>query len=216
MQRSDTSLRRRRARREPRARFVLFCEGKNTEPAYFAALKHACSSTLVAITVVPAVGVPYTIAERAVDYAKSTGLDLRTRRRRDSFEESDQVWAVFDRDTHPRFKDAITLCGRYGIRVAYSNPCFELWLLLHEMHHRRYEDCDEIQSILGNLRPEYDKNGRKIANCKDLIGRVNQAEERAMELWQRRQQADDRYGNPSTTVGRLTRAIRIADNLARG
>ena len=119
-------LKRRRPCLEPRRRFVLFCEGKNTEPAYFAALKNACSSTLIAVEVVPGVGVPYTIAEKALAHVTAPG---HGRGRRNSFEKRDQVWAVFDRDDHPRFDEAIALCERHGIRVGRSNPCFELWLI---------------------------------------------------------------------------------------
>ena len=50
-----------------------------------------------------------------------------SRRSKDSFEENDQVWAVFDRDEHPRFDEAIALCDGHGVLVGRSNPCFELW-----------------------------------------------------------------------------------------
>ena len=85
---------------EPKRRFILFCEGKNTEPAYFRAIERVCTSAQIEVQVEPAAGVPYTIAEKAVARAKSAGLAPRSRRV-NSFEESDQVWAVFDRDEHP-------------------------------------------------------------------------------------------------------------------
>ena len=215
-ERPAPNLKRRGFQREPKRRFLLYCEGKNTEPAYFDAIKRVCSSTLIAVEIAPGVGVPYTIAERAVERARSEGLARRSRREsRSSFEENDQVWAVFDRDTHPRFDEAITLCERYGVRVGRSNPCFELWLILHEQDHDRYEDCDEMQSILEKLRPEYDKNSGKTPDCEELVARVQQAERRGAVLLQRRRAAGDPFGNPSTTVGYLTREIREADERAR-
>ena len=111
-------LKRRRFRREPKRRFILFCEGKNTEPAYFDAVKRACVSALIDVEVVPAVGVPYTIAESAGERARSDGLARNSRRQMNSFEENDQVWAVFDRDQHPRFNDAVALCEQAGVHVA--------------------------------------------------------------------------------------------------
>ena len=50
-----------------------------------------------------------TIAKAAVAYAKSEGLVPRSRRRKHSFEKQDQVWAVFDRDEHPEFQQAVLM-----------------------------------------------------------------------------------------------------------
>jgi hypothetical protein len=42
------------------------------------------------------------------------------------------VWALFDRDQHPKIPEAIaTLSGHEDIYVAFSHPSFDLWLLLH-------------------------------------------------------------------------------------
>ena len=203
-------LRRRGPRREPKRRFVLFCEGRNTEPAYFDAIKHACSSTLIAVEIVPAVGVPMTIAERATEEAGA-----HKRRRKDSFEEGDRVWAVFDRDEHPRFDEAVALCKGHGVGVARSDPCFELWLILHERDYDRSCSRHEAQRDLKRLRWEYDKDGAKTPDCEDLVKRVEKAEGRAEAQLLRREQEGAPCGNPSTTVGRLTREIRDADERAR-
>lgn len=66
-----------------------------------------------------------------------------------------------------------------------------------------------------NLRPEYDNHSRKIPDCDDLVTRVESAEERGKVLIERRQEEGVPHGNPSTTVGMLTRAIRIANEAAR-
>lgn len=208
-------LRRRGARREPRRRFILFCEGRNTEPAYFDAIRRSCKSALIAIETHPGVGVPYTIATRAVEQVRVIGFGRRSRRRKDSFEEADQVWAVFDRDEHPRFNEAVAYCESNGLGVARSDPCFELWLILHKRDHDRPDDRRAIQAVLEELRPEYDAGGAKTPDCDNLVTRVEQAEQRAETQLQRREQEGNPFGNPSTTVGRLTRAIREADELAR-
>lgn len=189
----------------------MFCEGRNTEPSYFKALQRTCSSALIGVEIVSGAGVPYTIAEKAVKQARSLGISRHRRGARNSFEKADQVWAVFDRDSHPRFADAVALCEARGVRVGRSNPCFELWLILHEKEHTRYEDRDRMQSILRELRPEYDKERGKTPDCEDLISRVADAEQRAEELLRRREEEDNPYGNPSTTVGWLTREIRAAN-----
>ena len=162
----------------PKRRFILFCEGRKTEPTYFHAIRRTCSSTLIAVETYLGVGFPYTIATKAVEYAKQE----RTRRgrgRRNSFEEHDEVWAVFDRDEHPRFKEALMRCNQHGIHVAWSNPCFELWLILHEQDYNKPNHRHAIQSALKVLRPEYHQHGAKTPDCDELVGRVKDAERRA-------------------------------------
>ena len=164
---------------------------------------------------VPGVGVPYTIATKAVRYARSEGLASRSRRKRDSFEELDQVWAVFDRDEHPNYEKAITHCEKWGVGIGRSNPCFELWLILHETDYDKPNDRHAIQKDLAALRPEYKLQGAKTPDCDDLVTRVTDAEKRGDLQLRNRTQESNSFGNPSTTVGQLTRAIRDADQLAQ-
>ena len=100
-------LRRTGKLREPKQRFILFCEGKNTEPEYFKALRRVYSSTLIDVKVVPGPGVPMTITERAIKRAESEGLGMKRRRKKHLYEQNDEIWAIFDRDEHPNYQDAI-------------------------------------------------------------------------------------------------------------
>ena len=161
------------------------------------------------------VGVPYTIAKRAVKFAKRNGLARGSRRRRDTYEENDQVWAVFDRDEHPNFDNAVNHCEQHGVRVARSNPCFELWLILHERDYNQPNHRSKVQSALKRVRPEYDSRAGKTPDCEELVLRVRQAERRAKVQLRNRELDGSPFGNPSTTVGHLTRAIREANELAK-
>ena len=212
--RSTPKLKRKNPRLEPKRRFILFCEGEKTEIEYFEAIRRICSSTLIAVETHGGVGVPYTIAEKAIEKAKSLGLTPKSRRKKDSYEERDEVWAVFDRDEHHRFNEAVMKCEQQKVGVARSNPCFEFWLILHEQDYNRPEDRHAMQKLLAQLRPEYDPNGDKKPDCADLVNRVEEAEQRGERGLQNRESGGDPSGNPSTTVGRLTRAIREADQLA--
>ena len=171
-------------------------------------MKRAYGDTLISVEIVPAAGVPYTVAEKAVEQ------NPKQRRKKDSFEENDQVWAVFDRDEHPRFDEAVALCEQHGVHIGRSNPCFELWLILHERDYDRAEERHEMQKILASLRREYDEDSGKTPDCDEMITRVEEAEERGEKQLQYREQGGRPHGNPSTTVGRLTRAIREAAKLA--
>ena len=199
-------------RRKPKRRFVLVCEGRKTEPCYFRALEKAFASTLVTLEIVEGVGVPLTVATRA---AEAQDLYSDARRSRDSFAVADQVWAVFDVDEHPRFTEAVSLCEEHHVRVGRSNPCFELWLILHERDYDKCSTCKTLQKELETVRPEYNRKRSKTPNCDELVAHVDDAEARAVVQLDRREQSGDPYGNPSTTVGLLVQTIREADEGAR-
>ena len=184
-------IRRRGSQREPKVRFILFCEGRNTEPAYFSAIKKKWTGALLEIKIHRGVWVPITIAQQATKFAKVEGLARNIRRRRNSFEEKDQVWAVFDRDEHERYEEAVLSCEANGIGVARSNPCFEVWLVLHEQDYDRPDDRHQVQNELQGLRPEYEQGGAKLPNCEEMVDRVKDAEERGEALCRRREDEGD-------------------------
>ena len=208
-------IKRERAKREPKTQFVLFCEGSNTEPAYFAAMRRLWIGALIEIKTRPGVGVPITVAREAIEFARERGLLSRSRRRKNSFEGNDVVWAIFDRDEHERYEEAVRLCEENGIGVTRSNPCFEVWLILHETDYDRPDSRREVQRELAKLRPEYDRKGQKLPNCEEMVKRLLDAEARSRSQLQRRVDENTPFGPPSTTVGELTRRIREADSRAR-
>ena len=198
--------------RRPKRLFTLFCEGRNTEPAYFEALRRSCADTLVEVDSHGGIGVPMTIAERAVEFARERGLHPRSRKKKDSYERDDEVWAVFDRDEHPKFNDAVALCEGGGVGVGCSSPCFELWLILHEQEFDQLRNRHEVQRKLQQLRPEYDRSGQKVPDCDDLVKRVADAERRAKAQLKLREEEGIPNQSPSTRVGLLTAAIRQQDS----
>ena len=116
--------------------FVLIvCEDENTEPAYFKQFEDLFEDLLPEETVyVKRVGtgrnslgvVNAAIAERTRIYEENNHREI------------DETWVVFDKDdldqtpgNRHNFESALTLSKERDIQVAYSNECFELWLLLH-------------------------------------------------------------------------------------
>ena len=77
--RQSPKLGRDRQNREPKQRFILFCEGENTEPQYFNALKWIHTDALITVEIVPGVGVPMTIDEKVIERANLENLG-RSRR----------------------------------------------------------------------------------------------------------------------------------------
>lgn len=202
-------LERRKAVRDPKRRFTIICEGKNTEPAYFEALRATFPDARIDVEVEPAAGMPMTIANRAAKLAKQRDSEV------DSFAKNDEVWAMFDRDTHPNHAEAVGLCEAKRVGVARSNPCFEVWLILHFADFDRSDDHHAVQRHFKTLCPDYDKNKGKRPDCQRFIDKVEEAERRAEQQLKCRDAEGNPYGPPSTTVFRLTRAIRRAAELAR-
>ena len=123
-------LRRDVAVRTPKRTFLVFCEGEKTEPAYLEALKRDpavrdVASVDIRVDEETSGSVPLTLVEAAVKArARSSGEDG----------EIDEVWCIFDVEwprNHPNLNRARVRARESGVRVAVSNPCFELWLALH-------------------------------------------------------------------------------------
>lgn len=195
-------LRRKIGRRPPKIRITIVCEGRLTEPSYFSDLARHCGA-LVAIDLVleRGAGVPLSVVDKAIELLAPKGGAG------DSFEERDQVWAVFDRDVHPRFMEAVNKAEAAGISVAYSNPCFELWLVLHYRDNDGPATRHGIQKVLRSLMTGYDPKNAKVAVFSQISHCVREAEARAENLERRRHAERDPKGNPSTTVFKLTREI---------
>jgi hypothetical protein len=49
----------------------------------------------------------------------------------DNAEDDAERWVMFDRDQHSEIPEAFVRARQNGINVAFSNPSFDLWLLLH-------------------------------------------------------------------------------------
>jgi hypothetical protein len=147
---------RRAAFRDPRPRILIVCEGENTEPQYFEQFADFHRNSLVTIKLESALGVPLSMV-RAATALKEQAI-ANAKREADENIKYESVWCVFDIDEHPHIPEARNLAGDNEIQLAVSNPCFELWLLLH------LRDCPGIlhrhaaKAMLKTHVPNYDKN----------------------------------------------------------
>jgi hypothetical protein len=76
--------------------------------------------------------------------------------------DGDTAWAVFDGDEHiikspDKWNEAIQLAGREKINLSISNPCFELWVLLHYRDQAANINNDRANSLLKTHLPDYEK-----------------------------------------------------------
>lgn len=111
---------------------------------------------------------------------------------------------MFDVDEHARFADARDLAANGGVNVAVSNPCFELWLLLHFAQRTAHVTTAQVSKLLRGHLPGYQKHIRfdEVRHgYEDAVVRGKALDRRHADLG-----ADG--GNPSTGVYRLTERIR--------
>lgn len=186
--------------RNPKTKITIVCEGKVTEPQYFVELaRHYSSLLAVNLIIERGAGVPLSILKKARELIGSPA---------DDFGLSDQVWAVFDRDEHPQVDRAIDEAHAAGIFVAFSNPCFELWLVLHYRDYDAPVRRDQIQRLLRSLMPGYNPRSSKRISFPDICDAVEVAERRAEAMDLRRTRERNVRGNPCSTAYKLTREIR--------
>lgn len=195
-------LRRKRPHRKPFARFLLVCEGKVTEPRYFKQLRHEWRSH-VNLEIVPGAGVPISVVQEAI--ARRDEAISKAKSEHDSNLKFDEVWCVFDRDDHPRVDEARTKAAQKGFKVAFSNPCFELWLLLHFCDQTAHIARDTLRTECQTHLPGYDKlipTGRIACTYQDAL-------RRASDLSRWHQSRGTSFENPYTDVYELTEQIRV-------
>lgn len=194
----ERSLKRRGARFTPRTRFLLLCEGKVTEPEYFAYVRQELRDRLIQIQVAPDTGDPLDLVNAALNHRKAA--DERSRQARDDNLRFDQVWCIMDVDSHSRLTAACKLAATEGIHLAISNPCFELWALLHFSPQEADITGSAVQARLGAHLPGY----KKSLDCGKLQGKYNVARDRAIKLDDKHERNGVAPGsNPSTAVWRL-------------
>lgn len=193
---------RRREQIEPRERVLVLCEGKNTEPQYLHGLRRWFKNTLVEVVIPDTRGVPLTLVQEAKKLRDDAAL--RAKRNRDGFLSYDRVWCVFDVDEHPNLERAINMAQDNGIELAISNPCFELWLLLHFRDSPGMQHRHTMQKMMAKFISGYDK---KVEFTKYRAG-YQEAVARSLRLVNMASEDGDEHRNPTTGVHVLTELIR--------
>ena len=188
--------------RNPLPVFALFTEGDVTERDYFRPIIGSLSrSKKASARIEGSHSSPARLVELAIKHKTETRIaDASTF----------QVWCIFDVEAphpHSDLEGAISNAKRNNINLAISNPCFELWLILH------YQDYGKsiTTSAAVTLRNRLDKSKGKEVDSKIYIGRLSEAIDRARGLTTKHQEARRRVpdNNPSSDVYLLLEAMGI-------
>lgn len=175
--RENTQSRRGRERTLRPGHVLVVCGGQRTEPDYFRGFARARGARLKVKSKVDS-------PENLVGYAAAIFTP----------DEYDGVWCVVDADEFD-IDAARVAAARANVEVAVSEPCFELWLLLHFADHRAHIPNGKAAcALLTKHVPGYAKKLDYSAFDKG----VEMAVERAEALGQ---------GNPGTEVWRLVKTV---------
>lgn len=126
-----------------------------------------------------------------------------------SKEDGDQIWCVFDVDdfyknNKDELEKAVKKAENKNIKIAYSNRCFELWLMLHfeqistAIYRKNYEE--KLQKFFKKIGISYEKNMRGIFEL--LQPHQKEAIKRAKKSFVNRIDS-----NPSTSVFMLVEEL---------
>lgn len=203
------------ATKEP-ALFYVFYHGKVTEGEYFDCLARTFpdKSKFKLVRLCFAHGTPLQVFKQASETVKARQGDQKE----EPYE--DIVWLVFDKDDfdeqNNQYSDAVREAANTDIpmKVAYSNECFELWLLLHfgdvPESAGRKELADRLHEIRSEcsvkpISPKHFPFGLLYSH-----GSRDEAIRRAEELYQKAETqlpSEPWNVNPVTTVHLLVREL---------
>lgn len=188
-------------------RHLVVSEGKETEPRYFEGVRAALGA---------ANGRKVAIVVKGTGKHTLDLLDFAVEHCRYAPETFDHVWLVFDKDDFPAAdfdamerKCAELSDGSRTFHALWSNPCFELWPLLHLRYTTAPMTAVECQRALAqamskDLGVEYRKNlgglfGMVDGQRAEALHRVQRLEAHHGELGNAKPSAQ----NPATKVGEI-------------
>ena len=186
-------------KRAPRYVLRVLTEGRRTEPDYL--FGWVRRNAPVYLNIADTGMTPDALVRRAKEH-------LQSQPRRHADRDFDEIWCVFDTDEHENLPHAIEAARQSGIQVAVSNPCFELWLVLHAQEQTAFIDRRDVQRLSNELGLT---DGKAIAATgkNTLVDAFQTAKERAQHLDERHAGNNSpARSNPSTDVWQLVDKLR--------
>ena len=184
-------------KRDQRRIIRVLTEGAVTEPGYL--VQWARRNRRIHIDFADSGMVPLSLVQRARDFQQANRRSRRGSRGIDF----DEIWCIFDVDQHPNVAQAINEAQQSGICVAVSNPCFELWLILHYEDQTANIDRRDAQRRARDLGA-VDAKRLEPSNIETLLSGYEAARLRAQQLRERHlANGLDPTENPSSTVWEL-------------
>lgn len=202
-------------RKQVKPVILIVTEGSQTEPKYFGHFRTRQKN--IDIRVVgsrsSAGETDYmSLVRKAIDYKNKNGL---------SKAQGDTIWVVADADVNYNNPNPIAdkeaalakvrkQAQQHDISIALSNPCFELWYLLHFQYTTAFlKDYEAVKVLLKQNLHDYEKSGDVFHL---LLPYISEAVQRAKRLEEYHLQngAKQPFGikeNPATNVYQLVEEL---------
>ncbi|BBE31911.1 hypothetical protein OSSY52_20520 [Tepiditoga spiralis] len=165
-------IRKENIRNENIVRYLIACEGKETEVNYFEGIKKKFEekgllrrdSTVFDLK-------KYNFEIKGVERGTDELLKEVNRYINRNSNIYDNIWLVFDKDnfSDESFNYTIEQSKNNGYSVAWSNKCFELWFLLYFEYNDSNLNCKNyIEKLDTNVKKNINEKGYK-KNRKDMF-----------------------------------------------
>ncbi len=202
-------------RRKVKPVILIVTEGSQTEPKYFEHFR--TRQTNIDIRVVgsrtSAGETDYaSLIRKAIDYQNKNQISITN---------GDSTWVIADGDINYNNPDPITtknnqltkarkLANGKGIQIAISNPCFELWFLLHFQYTTKFlKDYPAVDASLSTFISGYKKADDVYTNLFQHTETAIQNAKR-LEVFHQQNGASAPFGlttNPFTDVYHLVELL---------
>ncbi len=154
---------------------VIAAEGRATENIYFEAMRQELCASNVQLVVL----------NREDDNSSPENVHRQLKAFIDEYniQDDDKLWVVIDRDDwkEKMLANVAQLCQQNdNLRFCMSNPCFELWLILHLEDVAAYSDKDK-QSLIENPRLSTHGTWTKY-KLRQLMGHYQEADYNPYQL----------------------------------
>jgi len=199
-------IRKRKSRNlEERDKILIVCQGEKTEKNYLQKMKeHLFTRADLREKIIIDIDVNRNGPQDIVNYS--------IRKMKDNKREGyNQVWCMFDKDTFSNIHQLVERAKSRGVRVAYSNKCFELWIFLHFAYTESALNAQQLlKKVDGHfserLGKNYNKNDEMIYNDINNLQDIAEKNAEKLLLYHGNKKIDD--SNPSTTVHHLIGELR--------
>ncbi len=175
--------------RNPKKAILVVCEGEKTEEQYFNDMRRIERLHSAKVKVV-ARGEPRSI----IDFAKTQAKEFEI------------IVCIYDCDNRAKYKNYNIEARDNDFALGVSNPCFELWCLLHYTDQTAAIESRKAISGLKEHLPQYEKKMGGIYAA--LQKRQKQAMTRAGKLREmHKKNKAYSYSNPCTTVDEIVQLL---------
>ena len=147
---------------------VIASEGRCTESIYFSAVKDKLRALNVHVEILS--------RDTNESSPESVHAQITDFMRQYNIEDDDELWIVIDRDRwHERMLSQVAqLCAQNPhLNFCMSNPCFELWLLLHLEDVRKYDE-PTTTALIANRKSSSGLTWLK-RRMRDLLGSYSES-----------------------------------------